>query len=130
VIPQTITSAYDNAWHGTEQQSHSSYIGAVAGGAYNVARQGSQVGQLLIPSLYRYRTQQIFDEASLSVGDIAYFALREKESDQEDQAGSEDDPSDAQANAYQKLKHSCDRMIDDLVEEWRTFNIASAMLIP
>ncbi|KAJ3574435.1 hypothetical protein NP233_g1755 [Leucocoprinus birnbaumii] len=143
-----------------DQAAGFQYSFVVATGVYNVLCQGYLVGHLLVPSLYFFRANQVFRDAGLSPYSIAYYTLQSEaqptdkgsrgrqrakkrslekgsNSNQEEESNDEEGKEDKEEGGsskvpekYHKLKRDWETLIDDLVEEWRTLNIVSAMLIP
>lgn len=101
---------------------------------------------LLIPSLYFFRVDQVLKSADLTIEEITYLATRNggsgrigdntpKENNRS-QSSTQDnlsyDPQDLASllPSYEKLRHEWRDMIRDFVEEWKTLNVVSAVLVP
>ncbi|KAF5352600.1 hypothetical protein D9756_006335 [Leucocoprinus leucothites] len=147
-----------NPWHWesanpqetTDHDSFASHYSFVVTTAYNVVFHTYLAGHLLIPSLYFFRANQIFRDAGLSVYQIAHHAAQSRSrategagrsrgrtrrlSKEERELGQEDDEQEGDGPStvpqFRQLKNDWENMIGDLVEEWRTLNIVSAMMVP
>ncbi|KAF5352871.1 hypothetical protein D9756_006325 [Leucocoprinus leucothites] len=152
-------AGYDsNPWHWGDPNPHatidhdnfaSHYSFVVTTTVYNVISQGYLVGHLLVPSLYFFRANQIFRDAGLSAYQIAYHTVQShspvtepvgrsrtrarkpsREKREKSQEDEEEGDEPTTVPRYRRLKENWGNMIDDLVEEWRTLNIVSAMMVP
>lgn len=90
---------------------------------------------LRLPSLYSNRVGQILDDADLSLVEMKDMALRALAADHKAiqyiaslRHGSE--PREILPPAYQQVKERWEIFVDSLLEEWRTLNIVSALLVP
>lgn len=115
--------------------------------AYVYAGRIYLAGFLLLPSLYFFRVDYILKEIDFTVKETAsmYVATRKKAEEikeTENAITSETAKNDAEPGvhdtsnplelspSYPKLTKEWNDMIDDFVEEWRTLNVVSAVLVP
>lgn len=90
---------------------------------------------LRLPSLYSTRVGQILNDADLSLVEMKDMALRALAAD--DKAiqyiatiRKDTEPREILPPAYQRTKERWESFVDSLLEEWRTLNIVSALLVP
>jgi hypothetical protein len=91
-----------------------------------------------IPVLYYSRVERIFIEAELSLGEIKDMALRSTAGESRSfdiylvEVGYDqylDSPNELLPPSYRRLKSSWERLVDNLLMEWKIFNLVSALLV-
>jgi hypothetical protein len=93
---------------------------------------------LLIPSLYFHRVDEVLKEADMTPEEIAYSSILTSQRTWNynefytQMAKRPYDPKDPPLPlpSYEKLQVEWKNLIDDFVEEWRTLNVVTAILIP
>ncbi|KXN82386.1 hypothetical protein AN958_02615 [Leucoagaricus sp. SymC.cos] len=95
---------------------------------------------LLVPFVYLSRVNQLLSESGLTTEEITYTTVSTGRSTIKPSNSSikisvsnvteEDVGHPKHPVLYEVLKKEWERMIDDFVEEWRTLNIISAVLVP
>ncbi|KAF9449703.1 hypothetical protein P691DRAFT_774475 [Macrolepiota fuliginosa MF-IS2] len=92
---------------------------------------------LRLPSLYFTRFNQILSDANLSLMEMKDMALRALAADSTAirflrtvRSGRNPEYRQVLPPAYQQMKERWELFIDGLLEEWRTLNLVSALLVP
>jgi hypothetical protein len=87
---------------------------------------------LRLPSLYFSRVARIFEEADLTLGEIKKMALESAVLNTKPQAFDAvwyTPQQHLMPPAYHSLKNTWEAFIDSIMQEWKTFNIISVLLL-